>query len=74
MLIRNKPRKRTHALQYTGQPLDCRIKLKLPNVDGLFVLELYLGGTSGRCLVDETHRTSADDWQRSGLGEIPRVG
>ncbi len=41
-------------LQYTGQPYDCRINLKLPNVDGLFVLELYLGSTSGRRLVDET--------------------
>ncbi len=41
-------------LQYTGQPYDHRINLKLPKVDGLFVLELYLGSSSGRRLLDET--------------------
>lgn len=35
-------------LQYTGQPYDLRVDLKLPKVDGLFVLELYLGNTSGK--------------------------
>jgi hypothetical protein len=40
-------------LQYTGQPFDRRIDLKLPNVNGLFVLELYLGSTSGRPWTDE---------------------
>ncbi len=35
-------------LQYTGQPYDQRVDLKLPKVDGLFVLELYLGSTSGK--------------------------
>jgi hypothetical protein len=41
-------------LQYTWQPYDRRIDLKLPKLDGLFVLELYLGSTSGRRLVEET--------------------
>ncbi|MFI5057322.1 MAG: hypothetical protein ACHQLQ_03985 [Candidatus Acidiferrales bacterium] len=41
-------------LQFTGQPYDHRIDLKLPKVDGLFVMELYLGNTSGQRLVFET--------------------
>jgi hypothetical protein len=44
-------------LQYTGQPYDHRINLKLPKMDELFVLELYLGSASGRRLVDETEAT-----------------
>jgi hypothetical protein len=41
-------------LQYTGQPYDRRIDVKPPKLDELFVLELYLGSTSGRHLLEET--------------------
>jgi hypothetical protein len=44
-----------NLLQYTGQPYDCRIDLKLPKVDGLLALELYLGKTSGRRFAYETN-------------------
>jgi hypothetical protein len=34
--------------QYTGQPYDRKIEIRLPNVDGLFVTELYLGSSTGQ--------------------------
>jgi hypothetical protein len=35
-------------LQYTGQPYDRKIGIRLPKVDGLFVIELYLGSSTGQ--------------------------
>jgi hypothetical protein len=41
-------------LQYTGQPYDRKIGIRLPKVDGLFVVELYLGSDSGQRWVYES--------------------
>lgn len=35
-------------LLHTGQPYDRKIGIRLPKVDGLFVIELYLGSTTGQ--------------------------
>jgi hypothetical protein len=40
-------------LPYTGQPYDRKIELCLPKVEGLFVIELYLGSNSGQRWSDE---------------------
>jgi len=41
-------------LQYTGQCYDRRIEIRMPNIDGSLVLQLYVGSTSGQRWVDKT--------------------
>jgi hypothetical protein len=58
-------------LQYTGQPYDRAIKIRLPKVDGLFVIELYLGSNSGQRWAYESEgyvETTITEHSFSGAG------
>lgn len=58
-------------LQYTGQPYDRKIGIRLPNVDGLFVTELYLGSSTGQRWAYESEgyvETTISEHSFSGAG------